>query len=119
VLPRLLRSESSTSSRFDGTHCSDSRPKRKTDPELFCLHARGLDDSGPFIRFIGHELSEIGRRAAEWSVSLGVKPCLEVRIRKSSIYLRVELVDDVLRSAGRNTDAEPGTDLKTRYEFAQ
>src|SRR5262249_12155932 len=74
---------------------------------------------GPLLGFRGNEFAEIGWRERKFSASFAGKPRLYFGIGESGVDFPVEPVDNLGgRIAGRS-DAEPGTRLVTRHEFAQ
>src|SRR5215813_5784687 len=82
------------------------------------LDARKLDHPGPFLGFLGDEVTEIGRRQRKLTATFVGKPRLYFEIGESGVDFLVEPIDDLgWRTLGR-ADAEPGTCLVARHEIA-
>ena|SRR5262244_702336 len=83
------------------------------NPDVGCA-----DHLGPFLGFLGNEFAETGGRKGKLSATFVGKPRLDFGISKSGGDFTVELVDNLGGRVARRPDAEPGTHLVARHEFA-
>src|SRR5262245_7779878 len=81
------------------------------------LDAGELDHLAPLLRFVGYELSKVGRRAWKGGGAQLGKPRLHLGIGEGRIDLFVELVDNLGRRVFRRADAGPEARLVARHEF--
>src|SRR5215468_1928835 len=83
-----------------------------------CLHAREFDDLGPFLCFLGDELSEVGGRAGKHRGAQFGKARLHSWFCEYGIYLPVEFVDDLGGRVLWGANAIEGARLVARHELA-
>src|SRR5436853_3578796 len=65
--------------------------------ELFAFDVRGPDHLGPLLGFVGHELSEVGRRTSKRRTAEVGKPIPDPGIGNAGIDFLVELINDLSR----------------------
>src|SRR5262249_31309226 len=81
------------------------------------LDAGELDHLAPLLRFVGYELSKVGRRAWKRGGAQVGKPHLHLGIGKARIDLVVELVNNLGRRVFRRADAGPEARLVAWQEL--
>jgi len=91
--------------------------RRRLRARLLRLDIGRTNDFAPFLRFIGDELGEIGRRACKRGGTPLDEAGLYVGIVQARIDRLVQLVDDLGRRAFRRRYAAPEARLVARHEF--
>src|ERR1700730_16369291 len=77
--------------------------RRSRRPASIRFDARALDHFSPLLGFGGDELLAFGQRHGHWYDTEVGKPCLEPRVGKNGIDLRVEHLNDLGGRAFRST----------------
>src|SRR5215469_18735935 len=91
-----------------------ARSGHRRPNDLFRLDVGRPDHFAPLLSFVRQEFAEVGRRRRHWHATQYGKALFHLGVGQTSVYLSIELLDDLGRGARGRSEAVPVVRLEPR-----